>query len=100
SRIYAGYATGVSALNPEPYAYESGFAVKWLIEGQINGADSVNYDPARGPVQAPWLSWAPYLWADGLTPRNDGLTWVCSSFQSDGTHPSATGRDIVADSLL
>ena len=100
SRIYAGYATGVSALNPEPYAYESGFAVKWLIEGQINGADSVNYDPGRGPVQAPWLSWGPYLWADGLTPRNDGLTWVCSSFQSDGTHPSATGRDIVADSLL
>jgi hypothetical protein len=100
SRIYAGYATGVSTLNPEPYAYESGFAVKWLIEAQIAGVDSLQFDPSKGTVQAPWLSWGPYLWADGLTPRNDGFTWVCSSFQSDGTHPSATGRDIVADSLL
>jgi hypothetical protein len=100
SRIYAGYATGVSTLNPEPYAYESGFAVKWLIEGQIAGIDSLRFDPAKGPVEAPWLSWGPYLWADGLTPRNDGFTWACSSFMPDGTHPSATGRDIVADSLL
>ena len=99
SRIYAGYATGVSTLNPEPYAYESGFAVKWLIEGQISGVDSLQYDPAKGTVQAPWLSWGPYLWADGLTPRSDGFTWGCSSFMSDGTHPSATGRDIVAEYL-
>jgi hypothetical protein len=98
SRIYAGYAT--SDLNPEPYAYESGFAVKWLIEAQIAGVDSLNFDPAHGSVQAPWLSWGPYLWADGLSPRSDGFTWACSSFQSDGTHPSAQGQTIVADSLL
>jgi hypothetical protein len=99
SRIYAGYAS--STLNPEPYAYESGFAVKWLIDAQIQGADSLNFDPGAGPVKAPWMAWGPYLWADGTTPRSDGLTWVCSEFvSSDGTHPSTTGRDVVSDSLL
>jgi hypothetical protein len=98
SRIYAGYAT--TNLNPEPYAYEAGFAVKWLIGNQIAGADSLNYDPARGPVMAPWLSWGPYLWADGLNPRSDGLIWPCSYFRDDGTHPDSLGSDLVADSLL
>jgi hypothetical protein len=94
SRIYAGYAT--TDLNPEPYAYESGFAVKWLLEAQIAGVDSLSY----GTGQAPWLSWGPYLWADGLRPRSDGFTWPCAAFQSDGTHPSTLGQEIVADSLL
>src|SRR5262249_11786883 len=94
SRIYAGYAT--TDLNPEPYAYESGFAVKWLIEAQIAGVDSLRYDTG----QAPWLSWGPYLWADGLHARSDGFTWPCAAFQSDGTHPSSLGQQIVADSLL
>jgi len=97
SRIYAGYAT--TALNPEPYAYESGFAVKGLIDAQIGGAADLNYDPARGPVVAPWLSWGPYLWADGTIPRADGLTWVCSDYNSDGTHPGPTGRAKVAAML-
>lgn len=99
SRIYAGYAS--TALNPEPYAYESGFAVQWLIGAQIAGEDSLNFDPASGPVESPWLSWGPYLWADGLAPRGDGLIWRCEDFSSsDGTHPSASGRNLVADSLL
>src|SRR5262249_57810334 len=33
SRTYGGYAR--TRLNPEPYAYESGFSVKWLIEKQL-----------------------------------------------------------------
>jgi hypothetical protein len=88
SRIYAGYAS--TLLNPEPYAYESGFVVKRIIQRQIDGAL-----PLR-----PWLAWGPYLWADGLVPRSDGLTWQCSDFQSDGTHPSTSGRRKVADRLL
>ncbi len=100
SRIYAGYAS--SNLNPEPWAYESGFAVKWLIAAQIAGVDSLEYDPAsEDPVEAPWLSWGPYLWADGLDPRSDGLIWECADFSSnDGTHPSISGRNKVADMLL
>jgi hypothetical protein len=98
SRIYAGYAT--TTLNPEPYAYESGFAVKWLIEQQIAGDPALNFDPTKGPVRAPWLAWGPYLWADGTKPRaGDGLTWICSDFQSDGTHPSLGGRAKVAGQL-
>ena len=99
SRIYAGYAD--TTLNPEPYAYQAGFAVKWMIEQQINGAPELNYDPAHGTVRAPWLSWGPYLWADGLNPRSDGLTYACSDFQSDGTHPAPNGaREKVAQMLL
>ena len=35
SRIYAGYAR--TPLNPEPYAYESAFVVRGLIQDQIKG---------------------------------------------------------------
>jgi hypothetical protein len=98
SRIYGGYATG--PLNPEPIAYHSGFAVKWLIEAQINGEPQLNYDAAQGEVAAPWLAWGPYLWADGLTPRSDGLTWACDEFADDGTHPGDLARDKVAAMLL
>ncbi|HJR61211.1 MAG TPA: hypothetical protein VJ813_17495 [Vicinamibacterales bacterium] len=94
SRIYAGYAT--STLNPEPYAYQSGFSVRWTIEAQLRGG--LRYDGAS--PAAPWLAWGPYLWADGLTRRSDGLTWSCSELQADGTHPSMSGRQKVAVRLL
>jgi hypothetical protein len=98
SRIYAGYAT--TPLNPEPYAYEQSFAVKWMIEKQIAGDASLNFDPEQGPVVAPWIAWGPYMWADGTMPRSDGLTWVCSDFAPDGTHPSAQGTAKNAAHLL
>ncbi len=99
SRTYAGYAS--TALNPEPFAYESGFSVKWLIEQQVDGDPALNFDPARGAVRAPLLLWGPYLWGDGLTPRADGLVWRCEDFTAnDGTHPSPSGRHKVAGLLL
>ena len=90
SRIYGGYSE--TDLSPEPIAYESAFAVKWLIEERIN-----NPSPDRG---IPWVSWGPYLWADGLTPRSDGLIWERSDFEPDGVHPSAQGVLKVATMLL
>jgi Cu/Ag efflux protein CusF len=98
SRTYAGYAR--SSLNPEPYAYESGFAVKWLIEQQLKGDPSLNYDPAKGPVKAPWLGWGPYLWANGLTKRADGFFYEESDFGNDGTHQSPSGQQKIGKLLL
>jgi len=87
--------------NPEPFAYESGFAVQWMIADQINGTGNLNFDPIKGPVVAPYLSWGPYLWTDGTNPRSDGFEWLCSDLESDFTHPSADGGvPKVADQLL
>lgn len=99
SRIYAGNAR--TPLNPEPYAYEGGFAVRTLILKQIAGADELNYDSAKGSVRSPLLLWGPYLWGDGTTPRKaDGLVWKPEDFAGDGTHPSGSGRQKVAKLLL
>ncbi len=73
-------------LSPEPSAYETGFAVKWLIEQQINGDPALNYDETVGPVAAPYLSWGPYLWIDGQNPRADGWSWTGANL-TPGLHP-------------
>jgi uncharacterized protein (TIGR03437 family) len=73
SSPYAGYDGG------EPFAYQTGFAVKWLIEAQIQGDLDLSYTQGK----APWLSWGPYLWADGTNPRADGLQWSCTDNKDD-----------------
>jgi hypothetical protein len=89
SRIYAGYAK--TPLNPEPYAYESAFVVRWLIQDQIKGQSA----------NSPLLLWGPYLWADGEKGRKaDDLIWKPEDLGPDGTHPSDSGRRKVADLLL
>jgi len=98
SRTYGGYAR--TRLNPEPYAYESGFAVKWLIEQQIKGESALNYDVKKGAVKAPWLSWGPYLWANGATKRADGFSYAESDFAADGTHQSPSGQEKVGRLML
>jgi hypothetical protein len=87
SRTYAGYAN--SPLNPEPYAYDSGFGVRWLVEQHL-----------EHPSAGAWVGWGPYLWTDGTTGRSDGLTWMCGDVAADGTHPSPAGMAKVAQLLL
>lgn len=87
SRTYGGYA--VTALNPEPAAYDSGFAVRWLIQDRI-----------EGKLRGPWIGWGPYLWTDGLKGRTDGFTWSCEDVRKDGTVPSPAGATKVGRQLL
>jgi hypothetical protein len=92
------YTTIADSLNPEPYAYESGFAVKWLIERQIAGDPLLRFTGIGAPV--PWIAWGPYLWADGATPRSDGFTWTCDLVTTDWVHPFYTGQVKVAGELM
>jgi len=95
SRIYAGYAT--TELNPEPYAYESAFAVRGTIYEQIQGSPALSVTGGKAPV----LLWGPYLWSDGEKGRQtDNLKYRPADFRDDGTHPSPTGQQKVADQLL
>ncbi len=102
NRTFGGYAT--TTLNPEPFAYESGFAVKWVIAAQIAQMAAGTIDPRAGNLSytqaAPWLGWGPDLWANGTLSRPDGLYWARTDFRDDGTHPSPSGVDKVGGLLL
>lgn len=86
SRTYGGYA--ITGLNPEPAAYDSAYAVRWLIQERMSGK-----------IKGPWLLWGPYLWTDGMAGRNDGLQWTCDDVEEDGTHPSRAGIQKVVNML-
>ena len=99
SRISARYASSV--LNPEPYAYWTGWAMKKVIEDQINGDKQLQYG---GPAaNSPLLVWGIYPWSDGITPQksNPNVFWDCAAdFNKDGTHPSPVGAAKVGQWLL
>jgi hypothetical protein len=86
SRTYAGYA--VTGLNPEPAAYDSGYAVRGVIQDRMNNR-----------LKGAWVAWGPYLWTDGLAGRSDGLTWSCDDVENDGTRPSKSGVQKVVSLL-
>ncbi len=88
TRTWAGNAlTGIST---EPRAYQGGFAVKWLINERITGI-------VKGKAH---LSWGPYLWANGMNPRSDGLVWPAADFEKDGVHPGPVMEYRVGKILL
>jgi hypothetical protein len=71
------------------FAYETAFAAKGLIGDRM----------ALPPASSPWVGWGPYLWADGTTPRADGLTWELWDLENDGVHPGPTAEWTVAHAL-
>jgi len=80
--IYAGYSTASG--NYEPYAYETGRVAQRVLVDQ------------NWPF---FVGYGPYLWADGVVPRDDGLTWLCTDFKPDGNHPGPDGQRKHADYL-
>jgi hypothetical protein len=105
SRTYGGWAKAAPGRaapgNSEPFSYESGFAVQWLIARQLRGDPALNYDPAKGAVKAPWLSWGPYLWANGARRRADGFYFTPSDFREDDRmHHSPQGMRKLGNELL
>jgi len=84
------YTLDAQATSPEPTAFETGYAVKGLVTKYINGQL-----PAR-----PFVTWGPYLWADGENARSDGLTWLSEDLLGDCVHPSDSGARKAANLLL
>ena len=101
SKNYGGYVSGASENSRgEITSYEKGFGMKWFVDFQVNGDMRLNCDPREGKVAAPWIAWGPYIWADGINMRSDGLDWDCVDFQEDdGYHPATPGRTKVATLL-
>jgi hypothetical protein len=86
--------TKLTIHNVEPNPYYNGWACKWLIEDQINGAPGTAYKGANAEV--PLITWGWYQWAYGTSqPRFDGFTWERSDTE-DGLHPTPAGRDTLS----
>ncbi len=118
SRVYGGWVAGSNWDNlKEPHSYETGFAMKWLIEAQIDqmGNGGTIVDERAGDLNyntvAPWIGWGAYFWADGVNPRPDGHSWSIEDFQARFQMPmglvrggdvrlSVEGREKAASLLL
>lgn len=91
---YRGWA---GAFNPEPQAYETGFAVKWVIDAQITQMETGTIDPVIGDLDytndtVPWIVWGPYLWANGPESRlADSMSWAREDYIFDGVHHTQAG---------
>jgi hypothetical protein len=94
-RTYGGYAK--TRLNPEPFAWYTGWTIKMLIEDQINGDPNLRFRGDDAPVA--WLAWGPYLWANGEKTNVHGLFYVEADFAADGTHPSNIGEQKIGKEI-
>ena len=85
--------TQVPAGNPEPFAFESGLAMKWTVAAQLAQETGAGIDPLAGNLgygssgPAAWIDWSVYNWANANVPRGDSLTWPKTQFDpDDGIH--------------
>jgi hypothetical protein len=100
SRPFAGYSP--DAWNTEPFAYDTAITMRIMIFDQLEQVryNAVWNDTRVGPInynkgEAPWIAWGPYMWANGTTPRSDGLTWQPEDYDGEflsaqGAHKAAT----------
>ncbi len=101
SRPYSGYidptetSLGMGHITPRDYIH--GWAVKFLIERQINGSAGYAFTGAHSEIPA--LVWSSYLWSDGTTANSDGLSWECTDFESDGFSLATSGSEKAGRSL-
>jgi len=105
SRIYGGFAR--IAAHTEPFAFEAGYATKWVVETQIRqmrgeaAPHSVPTGDLKYPASAPWIAWGPYLWSGMINnKRSDGLFYEAADFEADGFHPALGAESKVAGMLM
>jgi hypothetical protein len=98
SRVYGGYSQ--SGFNPEPFAYETGLSNRWIVTDQMEQArmehPEWHSDTRVGVIDyrtgiAPWVTWGPYLWANGAKARADGMAWLRGDFEADGETLTPSG---------
>jgi hypothetical protein len=87
-RTYAGYLSdkGGPPELQEPTAYYTSWAVKWVIENQIQNKTGYTYH------DLPFIEWGPMLWTNGEKGNSRGYTWDCDDAGKGGIHPTAKGR--------
>ncbi len=77
----------------EPFAYETGFAVKWLIAAQIaqmRAEGRAIVDTRAGNLDyesgvAPFIAWGPYLWTHQPGSQHVGMRWYADDFEDSPT---------------
>ncbi|MEX0716261.1 MAG: SGNH/GDSL hydrolase family protein [Planctomycetaceae bacterium] len=69
----------------EPFVWWEAFAIKWLIQAQIEGKEGTAFE---GPDRKlPWLQWGPYIWDS---------SWTREQLR-DGVHPSDKGKAVFVE---
>lgn len=86
-RTFAGYIDNNGPqLLAEPTAYYTSWAVKFLIERQLQSLTDYTYS------DIPFIDWGPMLWTNGETGDSYNYKWDCDDAAKGGIHPTAKGR--------